>query len=674
MSSSRLAVDYTIKPNPTLSLTSATCALDLLTYNIVFTSDGTVTSTAGTVDNTAKTVTGITAGTNVTLTATLDGCTTDLLVTAPDCNCPPLATPTNGVPAEICFGDPATAISATVNTGETIDWYENATGGTALASENLSYTSTETAAAVYTYYAEARNTTTNCVSSSRLAVDYTILTTPAITNIVEVDPTICGGQGSLNFTFTGVPNGIYSINYGAGSFSGVTVSGSKASVAAIAGTYNNLTITVNTCTSATGINANITDPNPPPAPTITVQDNCGESVLTASNYTGTLLWSTGESNESITVTTAGVYSLTQTVDGCTSDAASATAAPQGSNLKPEIEVTNDCGESTITLNNLEDNAWFVWQFNNTTDSTLQNSITISESGEYTIYQKLQNCTSMDTTVFVNVQSVPSPPTGNDQIICATESVTTLTAEAISTEPNTIVVWFDEESGGNNILSPVLDAIGTITYYAESQDTTTGCVSTSRTSVTLTLQSHPDLILIDTTIIGKPHSNVAVLIFPAESFQYQWYLNSDPILNATNQYYYVFESDRITGNIFSVEVEFQNGCKSKFDYHYLRNSTDNSVNAFNNTNVLNDKSIFIYYPNPVSHTLNIAVDYSKISGDEPLTARIYSVNGSVVLETPLNKNPQNIEMSHLQPGVYSVAVFSGQKRLDVETLIMSKHGN
>jgi len=72
--------------SPTLSLTTITCASDFQTYDIVFESNGTVESTAGTV--TGNTVTGIDAGTDVTLTATLNGCTTELLVEAPDCGCP----------------------------------------------------------------------------------------------------------------------------------------------------------------------------------------------------------------------------------------------------------------------------------------------------------------------------------------------------------------------------------------------------------------------------------------------------------------------------------------------------------------------------------------------------------------------------------------------------------
>lgn len=52
----------------------------------------------------------------------------------------------------------------------------------------------------------------------------------------------------------------------------------------------------------------------PPAPTVY---KCG-NILTASGYTGTLLWSTGQTTNPITVSGSGTYTVTQTIDGCTS--------------------------------------------------------------------------------------------------------------------------------------------------------------------------------------------------------------------------------------------------------------------------------------------------------------------------------------------------------------------
>ena len=66
----------------------------------------------------------------------------------------------------------------------------------------------------------------------------------------------------------------------------------------------------------------------PATPVVTVVNNCGSSALTASSFTGTLLWNTGATTASITVTAAGTYTVRQTVNGCTSQVGSGVAAPK----------------------------------------------------------------------------------------------------------------------------------------------------------------------------------------------------------------------------------------------------------------------------------------------------------------------------------------------------------
>ncbi len=72
-------------------------------------------------------------------------------------------------------GPGSVIISGTVNPaiGTTIDWFVNPTGGSALLAGSLSYT-TGVIAGTTTYFAEARNTTTGCISNSRTPVIATI--------------------------------------------------------------------------------------------------------------------------------------------------------------------------------------------------------------------------------------------------------------------------------------------------------------------------------------------------------------------------------------------------------------------------------------------------------------------------------------------------------------------
>lgn len=204
-------IEVTVNPLPTLSLISTVCSIDLSTYTITFNSTGTVTSTAGTVSG--NTVTGIPSGTNVTLTATLSGCVRTLGVTAPNCACPPIGPPTSGGDKTICQGQTIPALTVTVGVGQTVDWYSAASGGTLLVSGALSYTPV----AAGTYYAEARNTLSGCVSSSRTAVTLTI--NPLPTAAVSGGGTICIGSSAM---LTASGGGTYAWSNG-GALASITV-------------------------------------------------------------------------------------------------------------------------------------------------------------------------------------------------------------------------------------------------------------------------------------------------------------------------------------------------------------------------------------------------------------------------------------------------------------------
>jgi hypothetical protein len=86
-SATRTAVTLTVNPLPTLTADTPACAANLQTYSFTFTSNGTVTASAGTISG--RTVSGVPVGTNVTLTATsTPGCVATLVVNAPDCDKP----------------------------------------------------------------------------------------------------------------------------------------------------------------------------------------------------------------------------------------------------------------------------------------------------------------------------------------------------------------------------------------------------------------------------------------------------------------------------------------------------------------------------------------------------------------------------------------------------------
>src|SRR5688500_16967368 len=129
---------------------------------------------------------------------------------------------------------------------------------------------------------------------------------------------VANNCGSSVLTATGVPGATFSWNTGATTES-ITVT--------VNGTYS-VRQTANNCISPFA-SATAAPKAIPSAPNVAVANNCGNSVLTATGAPGaTFLWSTGASTSSITVTTGGTYTVTQTVNGCTSPLRSSVAAPK----------------------------------------------------------------------------------------------------------------------------------------------------------------------------------------------------------------------------------------------------------------------------------------------------------------------------------------------------------
>ncbi|MCU0468548.1 MAG: hypothetical protein MUF58_08095 [Arcicella sp.] len=189
----------TVNPNPTLSVVNTSCASNLQTYNISFTSNGTVTSTQGVVDNNSKTVSNIPIGTNVTLTASLNSCLTNLNVTSPVCNCPVVNPPVSGGDKTICANSAFPALSVTVGNNESANWYD--INNNLVASNTTSYTPTTGG----TYLVESYNLVDNCKSTTKTEVKLNITPIPTITPVVSI--ATCRGKLSnndakINFTAT----------------------------------------------------------------------------------------------------------------------------------------------------------------------------------------------------------------------------------------------------------------------------------------------------------------------------------------------------------------------------------------------------------------------------------------------------------------------------------------
>ncbi len=195
-------------------------------------------------------------------------------------------------------GTGTVSIGATASTGATIDWYAASSGGSVLTSGTgvTTYT-TPSITGTTIYYAQARNTTTGCVSSTRTAVTATINPVPTviITNPASVcDPT------TVDLTAAAVTSGSTSaLTYTYWTDAAATASLSSPSAVKTSGTYYIKGTTAAGC-AATVQSVTVTVNS---TPTVAVS-NPAPTICTGSSVS---LTATGEPGNTISFTGANQY-------------------------------------------------------------------------------------------------------------------------------------------------------------------------------------------------------------------------------------------------------------------------------------------------------------------------------------------------------------------------------
>jgi hypothetical protein len=157
-------------------------------------------------------------------------------------------------------------------------------------------------------------------------------------------------------------------------------------------------------------------------------NNCGNSTITAINYTGTLTWSDAGTGNPRTVT-SGTFTVTQTIDGCTSVASnSVTAAPK---VIPTVSLGSDitlCADQTLMLDAGNAGGSYAWTPSGETSQTITvgvpgyvigpNPISVSVtapnlcSASSSVLITFDACTGIvENNTAVNMSIYPNPTTG-----------------------------------------------------------------------------------------------------------------------------------------------------------------------------------------------------------------------------------------------------------------------
>ena len=400
---------------------------------------------------------------------------------------------TSTTPATRC-GNGTVTLQAVASAG-TIQWFANATGGTALAT-GASYT-TPSLSATTSYFVQVSQNT--CVSP-RIEVAATINLLPTITSTTPAGRCDSGTLTLQAVTSSGT------LNWYATATGGTSLAtGTSFTTPSIATTTTYYVEAVNGTCSTTRI-AVIATVNATPTVTSTAPSSrcdAGTVTLSASASAGTVVWYTNATGGTALATTSSFttpsISVTTSyfVEAVNGSCASGTRTEVIAtiNASPTITSTTPttiCGGETFTISATASAGTLAW-YNVSTGGIVQGtgtSFSLSNWGTTTtFYVQATNgsCQSIRTPVIVTVNQRPFAQTATGASRCGAG-----TLALSATYTNGTINWYDAAIGGtlvftgSNFVTPSLST--TTTYYVEGVNGT--CVSSVRTAITATVNAIP----------------------------------------------------------------------------------------------------------------------------------------------------------------------------------------
>jgi hypothetical protein len=512
------SIDVTVSPAPAINPTAtptAICVGDAVSLeaNCPLCTNFTWSNGLGTGANVLATPA---STTNYTVTGTQGGCSVTATV--------PVTV--NQAPVFTIIGNPSMTICQGGTTVLEADCSANCPGGgTGYQWSNglgTGFTKSVTPA-VNTTYSLTATSPNGCVGV--VSKEVTVTALPSV-NINPATPSICSG-GNAALTATGATT--YSWSEGSNT-AAINVSPASTTSYTVTGTTNGCT---NTATVTVTVSGSITPVFTNASPSFCAGNN---TVLSLTQGYNAYNWSSGATTPTITVSTAGTYSVTVTdAGGCTgtgSVSVTTVAAPSVSVSASANPICN--GSSTVIT--ATGTSPYLWSNGATTSS-----ITVSPNTNttYSVTSGSGACTAT-ANVSITVNPLPSVIVTTSSTICSGESIT------LGASGATTYSW----SQGGNTVSINVSPASTTTYTVTG--TSAGCSNTATTTVTVNAAPTPTL------------SNASINLCTGQSGSatltsgYASYLWLDPSSGNQNTAAMSISTGMGSG-LFAVTVTAANGC-------------------------------------------------------------------------------------------------------------------
>ncbi len=467
-----------------------------------------------------------------------------------------------------------------------------------------------------------------CVATSANTT-ITVNPLPIIGIGTVINPANCG-ESSGSIQVTGASTGTLNWTGTASGSQGATLPHTVSGLAS--GSYTFQFTDGNGCVS-TQVSQSLSDPGAPATPTISTSGATtfceGESVtLTSSSLTGNT-WSSGETTQSIIVTTSNNYSVTVTDGTCSATSAATSVTVNPTPSTPTISASGSttlCDGETVTLtsSSASGNLW-------STGETTQ-SIVVGNANTYTVNVTTSGCTSANGSATVTVNSNPAAPviTSDETVICHEGSMELTSSYATGN------LW---STGSVNQSITVTTGGNYSTTYTDGN----GC--TSSASISITLNSE---IVVTPTVVHETTGNDGSITLAVSGgngpYSYDWSNGS----TTQNQ------SGLSEGN-YTVTVTDSDGCETN-----LTVTVSSTVGIAGNT-----EKLFSIYPNPTNGNVTV----SLTSKDQFEKIILTDALGKVVGYYEITNSEISLDMTNLERGLYFIRLIDGKSNSHTERIIL-----
>ncbi|WP_435354540.1 hypothetical protein [Emticicia sp. SJ17W-69] len=398
---------------------------------------------------------------------------------------------TGNIP-EICESGSKTLSIINPNAFGTYKWFTDSTTLSQISS-GTSYITPSLSAAMTYYVAREQAITANLTcQTERSSVTINVVSTPPTPTIINSanKTTFCNNESSFTLsTSCSAGSGQYRLN-GGGWINGNSVIINPASYpSSVTFTYDFKCVLSATCESLTTSTTIMVSPAPI-APNIsgnTFICTGDSTTLTASNCSGTLIWSNGATINSINVSSSGTYSAICTVNGCLSSASSiqtvvVNAIPNAPIISSDDADNIVCEGTNVLLTASNCSGTLIWS-----NGATANSINVSSSGTYSAICTVNGCLSSASSIqTVVVNAIPNAPIISsddaDNIVCEGTNVLLTASNCSGT-----LIW----SNGATTNSINVSSSGTYSAIC----TVNGCLSSASSIQTVVVNAIPNAPII-----------------------------------------------------------------------------------------------------------------------------------------------------------------------------------